>query len=530
MTRILAALALTAWLSIVPVHADDVVRTFENPVLSGFYPDPSICRVGDDYYLVNSTFEYFPGVPIFHSRDLVHWRQIGHVLTRPSQLPLDKMRASGGVFAPTLRYHAGTFYMVTTNVWGAGNFYVTATDPAGPWSEPHPLDREGIDPSLFFDDDGTVYYIRHVGGGDGYIGQQVLDLETGQLAGELKKIWGGTGGVWVEGPHMFKKDGRYYLMVSEGGTSYDHRVTIARSDSPWGPFEANPHNPILTHRTRRDYPVQALGHADLVETPAGWWAVFLGIRPQGGRFHHLGRETNLAPVTWSQDGWPTIGADGTIELQMPAPNLPPHLWPNAPARDEFDGDALALPWNFLRNPRDGDWSLTERPGYLRLNGSAVSMSDQDSPAFVGRRQTALACRVATQLEFDPKLANEEAGLVVRGNDRNHFDLGVTLHDGRRQVFLRKVLDGKVVEPIRYEDLPKGDVVLSVTARPLEYEFFYRVGDGPPVSLGAAAARDLASEKIGGFTGVYFGLYATGNGKRSTVPADFAWCDYEVQQR
>jgi alpha-N-arabinofuranosidase len=511
-------------------QAAEPAATFENPVLSGFYPDPSICRVGDDYYLVNSTFEYFPGVPIFHSRDLVHWQQIGHVLTRASQLPLRRMRASGGVFAPTLRYRDGTYYMVTTNVWGTGNFYVTATDPAGPWSEPHLLDREGIDPSLFFDDDGTVYYIRHVGGEDGYIGQQVLDIKTGKLVGEMKKIWGGTGGVWAEGPHMYKKDGRYYLMISEGGTSYNHSVTIARSDSPWGPFEAAPHNPILTHRKRSGHPVQALGHADLVETPAGWWAVFLGIRPQGGRFHHLGRETYLAPVTWSNEGWPTIGTDGAIELEMAAPRLAPRPWPKAPTRDEFDADALALDWNFLRNPHDGDWSLAKRPGYLRLHGSKVTLSEVDSPAFVGRRQTGVVCRVATELDFNPQAENEEAGLVVRGNDENHYDLGVALKDGRRQVFLRKVLGGKEVGRTRFADLPPGDVVLSIIARPLEYEFFYQGDDGTPVSFGAATTKDLSSEKIGGFTGVYFGMYATGNGKKSTAPADFAWFDYQVDQR
>lgn len=503
---------------------------FTNPILAGFYPDPSICRVGDDYYLVNSTFEYFPGVPIFHSRDLVHWRQIGHVLTRASQLPLEQMRASGGVFAPTLRYHDGTYYLVTTNVWGTGNFYVTATDPAGPWSEPHPLDREGIDPSLLFDNDGTVYYIRHVGGERGYIGQQVLDIKSGQLVGEMKRIWGGTGGVWVEGPHMYKKDGRYYLMVSEGGTSYDHRVTIARSDSPWGPFEASPHNPILTHRKRRDHPVQALGHADLVQTPAGWWAVFLGIRPQGGPFHHIGRETYLAPVTWSSDDWPIIGSDGTIELEMPAPSLAPHSWPEATSRDEFDGDALGLEWNFLRNPRDADWSLAERPSYLRLHGSAVTPNDQDSPAFVGRRQTGLRCRATTKLDFTPARDNEEAGLIVRGNDANHVEVGVTRHDGRRQVFLRRVLDGKSAEPVRYEELPPGDVELGVTAETLEYSFTYQVGVGEPVSFGTVPTRELSTEKIGGFTGAYFGMYATGNGQKSTSPADFDWFDYEVLER
>jgi xylan 1,4-beta-xylosidase len=510
--------------------AEETARSYQNPVLSGFYPDPSICRVGDDYYLVNSSFEYFPGVPIFHSKDLVHWRQIGHVLTSTSQLPLEKARASAGIFAPTLRYHDGKFYMVTTNVSGVGNFYVTATDPAGPWSERHPLDNEGIDPSLFFDDDGKVYYIRHVGGGDGYIGQQELNLATGKMVGEMKKIWGGTGGVWAEGPHMYKRDGKYYLMIAEGGTSFDHMVTIARSDSPWGPFDANPENPILTHRHRPKHPIHALGHADLVETPAGWWAVFLGIRPQGGRLHHLGRETFLAPVTWSDDGWPTIGVDGTMELEMAAPKLAQHAWPKEPTREEFDGESLAPGWNFLRNPRDGDWSLTERPGYLRLRGSKVTLNDQDSPAFIGRRQTAMSCRAAAELGFDPATESEEAGLVVRGNDANHFDVGVTLKDGRRQVFLRRVLGGKLIEPVRFEELPAGPVVLSVVAEPLEYEFFYQVGDGQPQSLGTALPQDLASEKIGGFTGVYFGMYATGNGKASSVPADFAWFDYKIRQR
>lgn len=503
---------------------------FQNPVLAGFYPDPSICRAGDDYYLVHSTFEYFPGVPIFTSRDLVHWRQIGHVLTRPSQLPLEKMRQSAGIFAPTIRYHAGTFYMVTTNVWGIGNFYVTATDAAGPWSEPQRLDREGIDPSLFFDDDGKVYYIRHVGGGDGYIGQQELDLTTGKLVGEMKKIWGGTGGVWAEGPHMYKKDGRYYLMISEGGTSYNHMVTIARSDSPWGPFEACPHNPILTHRNRPDHAVQALGHADLVETPAGWWAVFLGIRPQEGRVHHIGRETYLAPVTWDDDDWPTIGAGGTIELEMTAPALNPQPLPPEPKRDDFDAESLGMAWMFLRNPRDADWSLTARPGFLRLSGSAVTPSDQDSPAFVGRRQTALACTAATKLDFDPQSANEEAGLIVRGNDANHYDFGLTLHNGHRQVFLRRVLGGKTIEPITYREVPDGDVTLCIAARPDEYEFSFASAESDPISVGTARSSELSSEKIGGFTGAVFGMYATGNGKASTAPADFDHFDYEIVDR
>ena len=501
----------------------DAVKTFQNPVLSGFYPDPSICRVGDDYYTVHSSFEYFPGVPIFHSKDLVHWEQIGYCLTRKSQLNLNHARASGGIYAPTLRYHDGTFYMITTLVDTRGNFFVTATNPAGPWSEPVWVDRSGIDPSLLFDDDGTVYYTRHEGQGDGYIGQAKLDIKSGRLEGDFKEIWRGTGGVWPEAPHLYKIHGKYFLMIAQGGTSYGHMVNIGRSDSPWGPFVSDPNNPILTQRDHPDRLIQALGHADLVDTPDGWWMVCLGIRPQGGKFHHLGRETFLTKVKWTDDDWPDVSP---VELTMPAPHLPQHIWKAVPARDEFNSAQLRLEWNFLRNPYEKDFSLTERPGYLRLWGSAVTMNDKDSPAFIGRRQTELACKTSTRLSFKPQHENEEAGLVLRGNDNNHYEIGVTLRDGKRQVFFRKILDGKVNEPVRYEAVGSGDVVLSVRASPLSYEFFYQSPHGRANSLGTALTRDLSSEKVGGFTGVYIGLYAAGNGQTNSVPADFDWFEYQ----
>jgi alpha-N-arabinofuranosidase len=460
----------------------------------------------------------------------VHWRQLGYCLTRKSQLNLDRARASGGIYAPTLRYHNGTFYLITTLVDTGGNFFVTATNPAGPWSEPVWVDHSGIDPSLFFDEDGTAYYTRHEGMGDGYIGQAKINVQTGQLDGNLKEVWRGTGGVWPEGPHLYKINGKYYILVAEGGTSYGHMVTIARSDSPWGPFVPNPKNPILTHRDRPDSPIQALGHADLVETPEGWWLVCLGIRPQGGKFHHLGRETYLAPVTWSEDGWPVVNGNGTLETNMTAPRLPQHPWKKEPAKDEFNQPALGLQWNFLRNPYAGDFSLTERPGWLRLNGSAVTLNDQDSPAFVGRRQTDLACRASTRLAFNPQHENEEAGLVLRGNEKNHYEIGITLKDGKRQVFFRKTLNGKIVEPVQYEEIGAGDVVLSVIASPLAYEFSCSPAKGPAKKLGPALTRDLSSEKVGGFTGVFVGLYATGNGQKSARPADFDWFEYRPVEK
>jgi xylan 1,4-beta-xylosidase len=507
-------------------------QTFNNPVIAGFYPDPSICRVGDDYYTVHSSFEYFPGVPVFHSKDLVHWRQIGYCLTRESQLPLKKMRASGGIYAPTIRYHNGTFYTITTNVDGGGNFYVTAKDPAGPWSEPVWIDRAGIDPSLFFDDDGTAYYIRQEGGRHGHISQRIFNIKTGKLEGPAKKLWGGTGGIWPEGPHMYKINGRYYLMISEGGTSYDHSVTIARSDSPWGPFESCPHNPILTHRKNPKLPIQVIGHADLVNTPDGWWLVCLGVRPQppGSRFHHIGRETFLAPVVFDNNGWPVVNQNSPIQPVMTAPKLKQHIWPKDPAKDDFDGKSLALQWNYLRNPYPENYSLTDKPGFLRLNGSDVNMSKQDSPAFVGRRQTDFNCVASTLLEFDPKSENEEAGLVVRQDDKHHYEIAIALKEGKRRVLFRKVLKGKTIEPVQYVDIGAGPVILSVKAEPLSYEFSCKSANGDVQVLGTARTRDISVEAIGFeegmcFTGAYFGLYATGNGQKCSVPADFDWFEY-----
>src|SRR5690606_38248070 len=269
--------------------------------------------------------EYFPGVPIFHSRNLTEWRQLGHVLTRETQVPLQGAKSSKGIFAPTLRHHAGTFYLVTTNMSLGKSFYVTSQDPAGPWSEPIWIQEESfsMDPSLFFDDDGTVYYTRHGGGERGGVYQAEIELDTGRLAAEPRQIWAGTGGVWPEGPHLYKLNGSYYLLIAEGGTSYAHEVTVARSASPWGPFEASPSNPILTHKEQRSHPIQATGHADLVQAQNGrWWMVFLGIRPWDGAHHHLGRETFLAPVTWDSEGWPVINENRLVDLQVEVTGLP----------------------------------------------------------------------------------------------------------------------------------------------------------------------------------------------------------------
>jgi alpha-N-arabinofuranosidase len=511
--------------------------SFRNPVIPGFHPDPSVVRVGEDFYLVTSSFEFFPGVPIFTSRDLVHWKQLGHVLTRESQLPLQRARPSGGIYAPTIRHHDGTFYMITTNVDGGGNFFVTAKDPAGPWSEPVWLrDFGGIDPSLFFDDDGTVYLTGQGSGAPGQprgIYQTTLDVKTGKLLQPLRLVWDRTGTRYPEGPHLYKIRGRYYLLIAEGGTEYGHMVTIARSDSPWGPFEACPRNPVLTHRqTENDTPVQGTGHADLVEAPdGGWWMVFLAFRSVSGNWHHLGRETYLAPVAWDADGWPVVNDGHPVGLEVKAAGLPAHPLPPRPTRNGFDAP-LGPEWNHLRHPKRDTYALDARPGWLTLRGEAVPLGAAASPTWVGRRQEHLSGRVATLVDFVPGRDGDEAGISVYMNPDHRYELAVGRANGRRQVFVRQRI-GPHLEAVTAAAPLDGSepVVLQVEATAEEYAFSYGVVmSGRPhtatTPLGKAAARYLSSEVAGGFTGVYFGLYATGKGGPASAPAHFDWFDYE----
>jgi xylan 1,4-beta-xylosidase len=513
-------------------------RTFRNPILPGFYPDPSICRVGDDYYLITSTFEYFPGLPIFHSRDLVHWRQIGHVLDRPSQLPLDNIRPSGGLYAPTIRFSEGVFYVINTLVDGktkAGNFIVTATDPAGPWSEPFWLENApGIDPSLFFDDDGRVWYVgNRMAAHDQYRGHteiwlQELDLGNMCLVGEPQVLWDGAlkGAVWAEAPHVYKIQDYYYLMIAEGGTGHHHSVTIARSNAVTGPYEANPGNPILTHRhLGLDYPIVGTGHADLVETQTGeWWMVMLTMRPYGGYFYNLGRETFLAPVRW-ENGWPLVGpGTGRVEFSYPVPDLPECRWLAASACDNFDRSVLGPQWNFLRTPRDEFWSLSERPGYLRLQLRPERLAERASPSFVGRRQQHIHFAAQTALEFQPQTAHECAGLALVQNNDFHFCLVVTL--GTETVVRLIKRDHGVEEIMAEQPIRAGRLYLKVEAREQAYSFYAASEPGRWFRVAQDVdGRILSTPVAGGFVGAYVAMYASSNGQPSTNNADFDWLEY-----
>jgi alpha-N-arabinofuranosidase len=503
--------------------------TYTNPVLPGFYPDPSVCRVGPDYYLVTSSFEYFPGVPLFHSRDLIHWRQLGHCLTRTSQLPLAKAFSSGGIFAPTIRYHEGLFYMVTTNVSHGGNFYVVTDDPAGEWSEPIWVQQGGIDPSLCFDN-GHVYFtstgpnIPEQEPRQG-IYQCEIDIKSGQQLTESRYLWPGTGGRYPEAPHLYHIGDFYYLMIAEGGTEYGHMVTVARSKSPWGPFESCPHNPILTHRDHAFNPIQGTGHADLIEAHDGsWWLVFLAFRPHDRLYHHLGRETYLAPITWTSDGWPVVSPEKTVDVAMTSATLPLHLWEQEPERDDFTTSQLRHCWNFLRNPYPENWSLTERPGWLRLYSTQHSLDAQDSPAFIGRRQQHFKCSARTLLDFCPEHDGHEAGLTVLANERHHYEIAVTQIQGDRCIIVRRRI-GDLVAVVAQEKIQAGLVELEIQANDAAYTFTYIIPGQPARQLATGATRYLSSEVAGGFTGAYIGMYATSHSSTRTPPADFDWFEY-----
>ncbi|MEV6237581.1 glycoside hydrolase family 43 protein [Lentzea sp. NPDC051838] len=490
---------------------------FVNPILPGSHPDPSVCRAGSDYYLVTSTFEYFPGLPVYHSRDLVHWRLLGHVLDRPCQLPLQGVRASGGLYAPTIRHHDGVFYVVCTLVDGTretGNFVVTATDPAGPWSEPSWLpDADGFDPSLFFDDDGRAWWtatrlVRPPG--ETEIWLREFDPAGLKLIGDEHVLWRGAmhDAVWLEAPHLYKVDGRYVLLCAEGGTDFEHSVVVATADEVTGPYRGSKLNPLLTHRhLGRGHPIAATGHADLVRTQRGqWYAVLLATRPYGGYHDNLGRETFLVPVAW-EDGGPVFSpGTGRVEERYDVPDLRVHLWPRQRQTDDFDAPDLDPSWMFLRTPEEKFWSLTERPGHLRLRVRPESITDLVTPSLVVRRQQHQDFHASCVLEFDPA-PGDSAGLVLLQNNDHHVRL--MLGAGREVTLVLRV--GGREEALARTRLEEGVVRLGFEATGQEHQALVASGAEVWQPLGEPFdGRVLSTQSAGGFTGVHIGLYATGS--------------------
>jgi alpha-N-arabinofuranosidase len=518
---------------------------YRNPILQGFYPDPSVTRVGKDFYLVTSTFGYFPGIPIFHSRDLVSWTQIGNAIDRPNQLDFKQLGLSRGVFAPTIQAKAGIFYILNTCVDCGGNFLITAKNPAGPWSDPVWLpDLEGgIDPSLFFDTDGKTWILNNgpPEGAPQYQGHRAIwiqqfDLKALKPIGPRKILVNGgvdfsKKPIWIEGPHIFRKDGWYYLSCAEGGTAEGHSQVILRSKSVTGPYEANPDNPILTQRGLpgdREDPITSAGHAQLVTTPDGkWWATFLAVRPYADDFYSTGRETFLMPVRW-ENGWPRITDPGeTIPWVYARPALPAEPASPLPTsggfsvRDDFDGAKLPPYWMMLRNPRTDWFTLAE--GALRLQAHVVGLGDKGNPAFLARRQQHINASAETVVRFTPAKDGDRAGIAVLQNDDYWFFLGLEQIGGRLVVALHRrdgpdgAAAGETVTALdasTFGIAAGNPLALRIEVRGNRYAFSYaRVLGSPDRPMMAwrplteLTTDSLTTKTAGGFVGSVFGVFA-----------------------
>ncbi len=489
-----------------------------NPVIRGFYPDPSICFANGAYYVVCSSFEFFPGLPVFKSTDLLHWTQIGHCLTRQSQLDLRGVEASGGLYAPTIRYDEKRrrFYVVVTNVSGNyGNFYVYTDDiEAGMWSEPVRVQRDGIDPSLLFDGDKTYFLSNGTDDfGEEGISLCEIDIETGKTLTKAKSISRGCGGRYLEAPHLYRIGKWCYLMVAEGGTEYGHMECMLRSKDIWGPYEMCPHNPILTNRNLGGYIQQAAGHADLVETPEGkWFMVHLGFR-QIDRwlpFHNLGRETYLEPVFWTDDGWPTVASDGTcrscwllterdgkeICVTAEEPVYPEYKW-------TLDKNRAC----YLRLPDMSAYQIENETARLRACDALGSVG---TVSFAGMRQEEHTGTMTVAVDASELAEGEEAGLTAYMNERDYYAVYATKKEKGLTVCARLVMDGHAV--YAKEHAVESDcVTLRIQSKPLNYDLQFEEKQGVFETLISGHSKFLSSEVTCGFTGVILALYCSGTG-------------------
>ena len=536
--------------------------TFLNPIINGGYPDPSIVRVDDDFYIVNSSFEYFPALPIHHSKDLVNWELIGYGIDRPSQgtgkVNLYDVQQQGGIHAPSIRYHDGLFYIVTTNVYSPVdkskptemvNFILTAKNPAGPWSDPYVIEgAPGIDPDIFFDDNGKVWFVgTHDTGnpnknGIGEIWIQELDLNNWKLKGQRHSIWrGACGGCCVEGPHIYKQYGRYYLMVAEGGTSYNHAVMIASSKNIEGPYDSNPKNPILTsrHLSNNNW-VHSTGHADLVQLKDNrWYMVSLGIRNEMDSTSNMGRETHLMPVVWEEAWdnwvevekgrwepviikWPVVAPNtGKVERNTSIPFLEKKQNINYSFYDDFTSSKLDLQWNFRRVPRENTYELNSKNKTLKLNLSPESFELRSQYNLMGFRQKETEFEYSSSMNFKPKKNFSEAGLSIFSQDDNYISFTVKKHNNKTLLNLSvKPRDQKldVIKsiPLKYNE----NIILKIVSKDNKYIYYYSLDDGNSFDVFTETGANLVLCK--GYIGTNLGLYASSNGYKTKEYAEFEW--------
>ena len=535
-------------------------EVFKNPILAGGYPDPSICKVGDTFYLVNSSFEYFPGLPIHKSTDLINWELIGHGLHRESQasstVNLVDVQSNGGIHAPTIRYNKGVYYIISTNVYYDAennktdmvNFIITANNPAGPWSDPiHIEGAPGIDPDLFFDDNGKVWYVGNQApenprfDGEGEIWLQELDLNEYSLIGERHLLWrGACGGVWAEGPHMYKKDGKYYLIIAEGGTSFNHAVMVAMSEKIEGPYISNPRNPILTSRhLSYDNWVNSTGHGDIVELDDGrYYMVILGIRNEINRGSNMGRETFIAPLSWerepfewkeNKDLWPVVSPiSGKVEKENEVIFTNSIQINSYNFRDDFNSKTLGLKWNFRRLPLENIYSLDKREGFLRIFSNQNIIKERHRAALMGFKQNQTNFEYFTSMNFNPENNKSEAGISIFQKDDNYLNFTVVKKDGNFFIKVSAYNNNKLI--FKDEQLIpdyKGKIKLKISSEEGEYKLFYSTR-GFRYRLFDKLKNDILLSK--GYTGAHIGLYITSNGEDSNDYVDFDYVDYSVKNQ
>jgi xylan 1,4-beta-xylosidase len=525
--------------------------TITNPILAGFYPDPSVLKVGTDYYLINSTFSYFPGIPVFHSKDLKNWKQIGNVISRPSQMNFMGHRMTRGLFAPAISHHNGTYYVTCTLIDKGGNFIVTAKNPAGPWSDPTFLPEvKGIDPSLYIDEDGKAYILYNSDAPDYkplYSGHRTIrmyefDLKNLKVVGEEKILVNGGVDIskkpeWIEGPHILKANGFYYLYAAEGGTSVNHSEVVLRSKSVWGPYIPYEHNPILTQRdlpeNRKD-PITSAGHAQFVEGPDGkMYAIFLAVRPYEGNYYNTGRETFIVPVEW-KDGWP-VANPGSKEIKYSYQvNYKEVKQKNANPQSgnfqytlsfEKELDPALL---FLRSYDSTSFSLSKKDG-LTLKLKPETCMELGNPSFIGKRQQHLYCDTETAIDFVAKSDNEKAGLIIFQDEKHFYYLCKSVDQGKEVLQLFKSnTEGTTMDLLEQVSLsaPAQNVKLKISAEGDTYNFHYALKENDWVLLkDKVDAKFLSTEVAGGFIGCVFGMYATSSGKPTSNSASFKYLKY-----
>lgn len=528
-----------------------------NPILPGFHPDPSIVRVGEDFYIATSTFEWCPGIRLHHSRDLKHWRALGGISDSPRLLDLTGVPDSGGVWAPDLTWSDGTFYLVYSVLdnyaYGhkdIANYLVTATDPEGPWSDPVRLPGRGFDAALFHDDDGSTWFLYMVcisKPGKGFSGIEIQRLDGGKLVGEPVPLFKGTSVGVAEGPHLYRKDGWYYLLFAEGGTGFNHGAAVARSKNLLGPYEADPEGPMITTRDKLELPLQKAGHGCLVETqPGEWYMTYLTSRPyteveqsppENARERDatgrcvLGRETAIIGVEWV-DGWPRVeGAAPAVDV--PAPGLPAHLWPEVRTRDDFDAPELDPRWSTLRRHATPDWlSLGDRPSHLRVQGGQ-SPFGRRTPSLVAQRLTAKNGVFEAGIEFTPATEHQAAGVCAYYNSFNWHFLQVSLEEDRPLLSLVTADRGHLTHRRIAEVGPKLDLRIDFEGPTIR--FAYRQDEW--VEIDAEADATILSDEYAtiasdgllhafGFTGAFAGLWVQDLAADGGF-ADFDYADYRT---